>query len=94
MEAPTPSPDITIEPISAPTQNEVIPSLSHRLWNLSRLSFDGTDRTNFLYRQDLHRQFVMASGTIVLLPFKCLQSVITFFSTCFGAVGTCARTPI
>lgn len=45
-------------------QQELLPAsaLTHRIWNLSRLSFDGTDRTNFLYRQDLHRHFVLAGG--------------------------------
>lgn len=37
-------------------------ALSQRIWNLSRLSFDGSDRTNFLYRHDVHRHFVVGSG--------------------------------
>ncbi|XP_017783875.1 PREDICTED: uncharacterized protein LOC108567746 [Nicrophorus vespilloides] len=55
-------PQVDNASLSAP-QTEVIPSLSHRIWNLSRLSFDGTDRTNFLYRQDLHRHFVISTDT-------------------------------
>lgn len=36
-------------------------SLSQKIWNLSGLSFDDT-RTNFLYRRDLHRYFLIGSG--------------------------------
>ncbi|XP_018578711.1 SKI family transcriptional corepressor 1 homolog-B [Anoplophora glabripennis] len=48
--------------VPAPAQREEMSAISHKLWNLSRLSFDGTDRTNFLYRQDLHRHFLIGSN--------------------------------
>ncbi|KAK9889973.1 hypothetical protein WA026_008785 [Henosepilachna vigintioctopunctata] len=40
---------------------EELTSFSHRIWNLSKLSFDGADRTNFLYRQDIQRHFAISS---------------------------------
>ncbi|XP_050519500.1 SKI family transcriptional corepressor 1 homolog-B isoform X1 [Diabrotica virgifera virgifera] len=43
-------------------QREDISAISQKIWNLSRLSFDNTDRTNFLYRQDLHRHFLIGAG--------------------------------
>ncbi|XP_044257215.1 SKI family transcriptional corepressor 1 homolog-B [Tribolium madens] len=50
------NPDVVPNP-----QRDEMTAISQRIWNLSRLSFDGTDRTNFLYRQDLHRHFVIDS---------------------------------
>ncbi|CAG9816873.1 unnamed protein product [Phaedon cochleariae] len=40
-------------------QKEEMSNISQKIWNLSRLSFDGNERTNFLYRQDLQRQFLI-----------------------------------
>ncbi|CAG9855075.1 unnamed protein product [Phyllotreta striolata] len=42
-------------------QKEEMSAISQKIWNLSRLSFDGTDRTNFLYRKDLHPHFLIES---------------------------------
>ncbi|XP_044765342.1 SKI family transcriptional corepressor 1 homolog-B [Coccinella septempunctata] len=46
---------------------EELASFSHRIWNLSRLSFEGSDRTNFLYRQDIQRHFAIGSPETSLL---------------------------
>lgn len=43
-------------------QREEMSTLSQKIWNLSRLSFEGADRANFLYRHDLHRQFIAGAG--------------------------------
>lgn len=73
------------EVVPTPPQRDELTSISQRIWNLSRLSFDGTDRTNFLYRQDLHRHFVIDSGKkyqySILLHQKLLFYIFPLYYT-------------
>ncbi|KAF7268493.1 hypothetical protein GWI33_018377 [Rhynchophorus ferrugineus] len=42
--------------------SENLPTLSHKIWNLSRLPpFDSTERNNILYRPDFQRRFLIGS---------------------------------
>ncbi|KAG5893561.1 hypothetical protein JTB14_013644 [Gonioctena quinquepunctata] len=59
----------SVEPLTSPQNSpeilgrrEEMSTITQKIWNLSRLSFDGSDRTNLLYRQDLHRHFLIGSG--------------------------------
>lgn len=58
------TPEVTTDAMTS-QQREEMSTLSQRIWNLSRLSFEGADRNFSLYRHDIHRQFVAGTGKLV-----------------------------
>lgn len=64
------------------SSREELASFSHRIWNLSRLSFEGSERTNFLYRQDIQRHFALGSpGIFSFRKIRTLVLVLLYSST-------------
>uniref|UniRef100_A0AAR5PH32 c-SKI SMAD4-binding domain-containing protein n=1 Tax=Dendroctonus ponderosae TaxID=77166 RepID=A0AAR5PH32_DENPD len=43
------------------SQREDLQPFSHKIWNLSRLPLDAPERASFMYRQDLHKRFLIGS---------------------------------
>ncbi|KAL1493431.1 hypothetical protein ABEB36_011488 [Hypothenemus hampei] len=54
--------DMKSSQIHAISVHDEPPCFTPKIWNLSRFSFDGPDRTSFLYRQDLHTRFFIGSN--------------------------------
>lgn len=65
------TPDINVDGATSQKREEMS-TFSQRIWNLSRLSFEGADRANFLYRHDLHRQFISGPGNLIVIFYNLL----------------------
>lgn len=68
-----------VVPLNSNTINEsntvlITPKPEHppteRVWNLSRIPFECTDRNNFIYKHDVHRHFVISAGNKNILKIN------------------------